>query len=354
MNIKFVILTNERAEDHMLWIKACEKFRDKVSFRVVDLTNDKWFEEIQREPFDILLAKPGGVTAAFKHLYDERIYILGNVSGYRIFPSPEEIFIYENKRFLSYWLKANAIPHPETHIYYNLAEAETFLKETVYPIVGKVNIGASGSGVTILKSEDEADKYLKQIFKGRGAYRRHGPNLKTGGWGKRFFFYLKNPSRLGSKLEIYRTVGSDFQKDFVIFQEYIPHSYEWRVVRIGDSFFAHKKLKAGEKASGSLLKCYCDPPSDLLDFVKEITDRHNFFSQAIDIFESERGYLVNEMQCIFGQSDTHQMMVNGDPGRYRYANAKWVFETGDFNSNECYDSRINYLITEYGKREPGK
>ena len=85
------------------------------------------------------------------------------------------------------------------------------------------------------------------------------------------------------------------------------------MVRIGDSFFAHKKLKILEKSSGSLLKNYDSPPLKLLDFVKAITDKHGFYSQAVDIFESERGYLVNEMQCIFGQSDPYQMMVDGRP-----------------------------------------
>lgn len=352
MKIRFVILANERADDHFLWIQACEKFREQVSYRVADLTSDNWFEEIRSEPFDILLAKPGGVTSYFKQLYDERIYILGKTLQYRIYPSPDEIFIYENKRFLSFWLKANKIPHPETHVFYNIAEAEKFLKGGTYPVVGKVNIGASGSGVAILKDLNEATKYLKQIFSDKGARRRHGPNFTIGGWGKRALFYLMNPFSLSSKIELYKTISRDKQKDFAIIQEYIPHSFEWRVVRVGNSFYAHKKLKSGDKASGALLKSYCDPPSGLLDFVKGITDRHNFFSQAVDIFESERGYLVNEMQCIFGQSDPHQMIVNGKPGRYIFFNSKWVFEEGDFNSNESYDARVLWLIDKYGDQQP--
>lgn len=354
MSIKVVILANEREEDHLLWIKACEKFSDKVSYRVVDLTKDTWFEEIHSDFFDILLAKPAGVTSVFKQLYDERIYILGKVLGHAVFPSPEEIFVYENKRFLSYWLKANKIPHPVTHVFYNMVEAEAFLKVTAFPVVGKVNIGASGSGVSVIRDRNGGLEYLRRIFGGKGAHRRYGPNLGTGKWLPRALHYVRHPSDLISKIETYSTIAQDFQKGFVLFQEFIPHSFEWRVVRIGDFFFAHKKLKAGDKASGSLLKDYCDPPHDLLDFVREITDCHTFFSQAIDIFETDRGYLVNEMQCIFGQSDPYQMIVNGIPGRYRYSGAQWVFEQGDFCSNECYDGRISYLIEKYGEQESSK
>jgi hypothetical protein len=150
--------------------------------------------------------------------------------------------------------------------------------------------------------------------------------------------------KIGNKLEIYRERRRDIQSNFVIFQEYIPHEFEWRVVRISDSFFAHKKLKSNEKASGSLLKEYVNPSLDLLDFVKKITDRYGFYSQAIDIFESERGYLINEMQCIFGQSDPYQMLVNGKPGRYCYINNKWVFEEGDFATNACFNLRLKHVL----------
>ncbi|MRR21559.1 hypothetical protein EG830_01085 [bacterium] len=351
MKIRAVILANERPDEHQLWIRACQKYVEEVEWRVVNLTSHDWLEEVEIEPFDILLAKPGGMTAAFKQLYDERIYILSKVKNYKVFPSPEEIFIYENKRFLSYWLRANGIPHPVTDVFYSEAEAAEFLRKTVYPIVAKVNIGASGSGVVILHTENQAIKYLEQVFSGRGAYRRHGPNLRTGNWGRRALFYFRHPKEISPRLSIYRTVGRDPQKDFVIFQEYIPHDFEWRVVRTGDSFFAHKKLKAGEKASGSLLKSYSNPPLALLDFVKEITDRHEFHSQATDIFESDRGYLVNEMQCIFGQSDPHQMEVDGVPGRYRFISGHWLFEPGDFNGNECYDARLEWIIEQYGSRK---
>ena len=66
-------------------------------------------------------------------------------------------------------------------------------------------------------------------------------------------------------------MASGIQKEFVILQQFIKHDYEWRVVRIGNSFFAHKKLLHGDKASGSLLKGYENPPITLFDFVKKIT-----------------------------------------------------------------------------------
>jgi hypothetical protein len=104
------------------------------------------------------------------------------------------------------------------------------------------------------------------------------------------------------------------------------------------------------KASGSLEKKYDNPPLKLLEFVKEITDCFQFFSQSVDIFETSDGrYLINEMQCIFGQSDPYQMLVDGIPGRYVFADGQWVFEAGDFNTHESFDLRVQTAIDLYGK-----
>ncbi len=344
--IKLVILGNEYPEENALWIKACEKRKENVSYRIVDLTRDNWLEEIQKEEFDHLLCKPSGLTSKFKELYDERVYILERTLKYKVFPTAEEVFIYENKRFLSFWLKANKIPHPKTNVFYEKQDAMDFLKIAKYPVVGKVNIGASGSGVQILKDLRKAKEYVETTFSAKGAKHRVGPNMEKGNLIKRGLHYVFNPGDIKKKLKFYSTLKNDKQSDFVIFQEFIPHNFEWRVVRIGDSYFAHQKVVKDGKASGSLIKDYQNPPLAIFDFVKQITDKYNFHSQAIDIFESANGYLVNEMQCIFGQSDSFQMKVNGVIGRYIHMNGKWVFEPGDFNANESFDLRLDWIISK--------
>lgn len=348
--IKAVILRNELEEDHLLWVNACTEYNEWISFRIVNLTTNNWLEEIQSEEFDILLAKPGAITAPYKTLYDERIYILAEVLGYTIYPSLQEVLIYENKRFLSFWLKANDLPHPKTNIFYSKPEAISHAELSDYPQVAKVSIGAAGSGVQILHNQEDTIKYIERCFSDKGAPRRSGPNLQKGKLLKRGLHYLIHPKDIFSKLNHYKTIKSNPQIGFVILQEFIPHNFEWRVVRIGNSFFAHKKLVKGNKASGTLLKGYGNPPLDLLDFVKEVTDKHKLYSQAVDLFESAQGYLINEMQCIFGQSDSFQMKVDGIIGRYIYKNGEWHFEKGDFNKNESYNLRVKWITETFNKK----
>jgi hypothetical protein len=347
--LRFAILKNEIEDDHALWLKVCEERKNLVEWEVIDLPSADWLEQTTATHFDGLLAAPPGWNNVFKAMYDERATILSAVCGIPIYPSLGEILIYENKKYLSYWLAANQIPHPKTWVFYNRQDADDFVNNAPLPLVGKANIGASGRGVRILKTRGDAVGYIRRTFSGKGPSRSIGPNLKKKGLLKRALKKLMNPAVFRAKLNQYQHQRSDVQKDFVVLQEYVPHEFEWRAVRIGESFFAHKKMKTGDKASGTLVKGYDNPPLALFDFVKKITDKHGFRSQAVDLFETaDRRYLVNEMQCIFGQSGPYQMLVNGVPGRYILQNGQWQFEPGDFNRHESFllrlDDFLNILI----------
>lgn len=338
------IITNERPDDHELWEAACNQRKEELNYTIIDLTKRGWYENIVKGNFDYLLVKPSGQTNMYKQLFDERLMVLTNELKIPAFPTLNEVLIYENKRYFSFWLKANNIPHPETNVFYNKSEAINFINNTKYPLVAKLNIGASGSGVEVLRSTNEAMSYVEKIFTS-GISSKTGPNFSKGKILKRLIEKIKNPQKLLNRIKIYKAISGDVQKGYTIFQEFIPHDFEWRVVRIGNSFFAHKKLIKKDKASGSLLKGYDNPPIELFDFVKEITDRFGFYSQAVDLFEVQKGqYLVNEMQCIFGQSDPYQMLVDGKPGRYLFEKGNWVFEEGTFNQNQSFNLRMDHVL----------
>lgn len=349
MKCKAVILANENSLDHLFWVNSCKNYKEKISYSIVYITSSEFINEVLNENPDIILTKPGGTVDYYKQLYDEKLYILCKILKYKAFPSFEEVLIYENKRFLSYWLEANNLPHPKTRVFYSKNDALKFVNVMAFPIVAKLNIGASGNGVKILKNKIETKHYINNIFK-KGIYPSIGPKLNKKHLLRRLIKKLLKPEEIKERFSTYTLQIKNPQKNFCLFQEYIPHKFEWRVVRIGNSFYAHKKMVKNEKASGSLIKEYLNPPLDLLTFVKDITDLHKFYSMAIDIFEDEKGiYLINEMQCIFGQSDPYQMLINDVPGRYVWDRGQWAFEKGMFNSNECFDERLDFVISELEK-----
>src|SRR5699024_4527063 len=134
-------------------------------------------------------------------------------------------------------------------------------------------------------------------------------------------------------------------KGYIHIQEYIKIKYEWRIIRIDESYFGHKKLEDdGGFHSGSLNKGWGEVNKDLLDMVKEWTERHHFESICLDIFEDKHGnYYINEIQVMFGTSTKEQLIIDGAGGRYIYKN-EWIFEKGNFAKNGCNNLRLNTLL----------
>ncbi len=357
MTYNICIIKNETDDDHLPWVTACKNNSEDIKYKIVDITRNDWLDRVQEENFDIYLVRPPDKISFFKQLYDERLYILHNILMKNIYPSFEETLVYENKKFLSYWLRANQIPHPFTGVFYYKNEVLSFIETCKLPIVAKTSIGAGGSGVRIIKDRKELSEYVQQAFSEKGITRRWGVNLRKGSYVKRlfnrmidipgFFSYLSNKRRSAS---------IDPHRWFVIFQEYIPVVFEWRVVRIGDSFFAHKKL--GEKdglISGTSKVSWDGPDDKLLNFVKMVTDKREFLSQAVDIFvDLDGSYLVNELQCFFGSKAAHQMILNGKPGRYIHNNSAWIFEEGEFNLNNSYNLRLENALSIFNAGLPKK
>ena len=346
------ILRNESISDHMLWEKVCQDRHEMIDYEIISLQKSDWFSGVMSGSFDLILLRPPGRTEKYKRLYDERTYLLSHFSNIIIYPALIEILLYENKRFLRDWMMVNEIPHPKTEVFYSGNEALDFLNINIaYPLVAKVNIGASGNGVTFLQNESQAKKYIIRAFNS-GVNSRTGPKLNKGSLWKKAVKALTIRGFVKNRLAEYRDTYTNPQMGFLIFQEFIPHEFEWRCVRIGDSYFAHKKIAKNNKSSGTLIKSYDSVPLNLLDFVHEITERTKLSSVAIDIFERDGLFLVNEIQSFFGQSDPYQMLVNNIPGRYRLIEGEWIFEEGNFASNECYDLRIEHalkLLRESGK-----
>jgi glutathione synthase/RimK-type ligase-like ATP-grasp enzyme len=346
--MKFAILKNEFDDNHEYWINACRKLGQ--DYQVIDMTLSSWLEEIEQYTVDGYLACPSGRESMYKTMYDEKIFILEKTLNKFVFPCYNEICLHENKRYLSYWLKANNLPHPKTRVYYDYKEAKIASQELPLPLVGKFNIGASGKGVVIFHNRPSLVQYIENAF-GNGLRQEWGPNFKMGGYLKRILNLIKNPELIWKKLAIYHKMYNEIQKGFIILQEYIAHDFEWRVVRIGNSYFGHQKIKQGDKASGTKGINYVTPPEKLLDFVKSVCTKYSFTCMAIDLFEDgQGGYLINEMQCIFGHVQAYICEKDGQPGRFVMKNNQWIFESGMYNTNLSYDLRLEHVLSMLGKK----
>jgi len=342
-----VILKNENADSHQKWQNACESYG--INFVVVDILRADFLDCLKAINPTFCLAQPPGMVLLYKRMFDERIFAIENYLGIKVFPAYHEIAIHENKNALAYFLEANDIPHPKTMVFYSKKEALDYIKTAKLPLVAKTTIGAAGSGVKILINRKQALKYAKIAFS-KGISRRFGPNKKTGTPKSWFMKAVKSPDYFFSKLKEYKSRARDLQYGYIILQEYIEHNYEWRCVKIGESFFAYKKLKIGDKASGSKQFDYGEPPIEILDFTRNLCNNHNFSFMAIDLFYVNGKIYVNELQTIFGHKNSFICMVREQKGRYLYRNGNWSFEAGDFNTNESYNLRLSHILSLYNEK----
>lgn len=301
-----------RMQYHKYWIAACRDL--KISYKIIYLEKNDWINQIVDSKIEYLLVWPDISSIEIKNMVDERLRIIHEELNVRIFPSVKEIWLYENKRVQNYWLKINKFKIPDTSVFYNVEDANDFLSKTKFPVVLKSNLGASASGVYILKNKEVAKKITTNFL-------TKGYKLKRKGANKR-------------------------QKGNIYIQEYLPNVKEWRMVRIGNSYFGHGKDLNGDFHSGSGKANWDMPPLKAFELLKEITDKGNFRSMDVDIFEDQNGELyVNELQTVFGNSIAkEQMKIDGKPGRYIYTNGKWVFEEGSFCENHLCNLRLEELL----------
>jgi glutathione synthase/RimK-type ligase-like ATP-grasp enzyme len=254
----------------------------------------------------------------WRQIYEERLYVISKVLRKTLFPTFEELWLWESKRRMHYWLEANQIPHAKTWLFYDLSQAMSFAQDVKLPIVYKSDLGSGSSGVIVFRDGRRLRKHIKLCFE-RG-----------------FTTYRRSPQ--------------DTEWRYVLLQEYLSEAHEWRIIRVGDSFFGYEKVKRGEFHSGSRRWRYGRPPSDLLDFVKVITDTNGFRSMDIDIFVAKGNqYFVNELQAIFGITNSRDLcIVNGKVGRMLHDGTtdKWVFEEGSFCQNYLCNLRVQTLLAK--------
>lgn len=342
--MKIAVLRDHHPESSLKWENSCRKFN--IPFVTINMLRSDWLDLIKDFNPDFCVTRPPGDILQNKRIFDEKVFFLQHFTDYAVYPGFLETYIYENKSALSWFLRVNDIPHPVTYVSSDREEAVGILDRISFPFVAKTVIGAAGSGVKILETRSAAEDYITDIFT-KGVRRRFGPNRKTGTPGKWIKKAVQSPEYFFKKILQYRERNADIQKGILIFQEYIEHDYEWRCVRIGDSYFAYKKLKIGDKASGSKQFEYSAPPLELLDFTKTLCERFNFLFMAIDLFHNNEQIFVNELQTIFGHKNPYICKVNEEPGRYLFNNNKWVFQPGDFNGNESYNLRLKEILKHY-------
>lgn len=312
--MKLGILKSFKEIDHLIqsYVDACDALG--IKYVIIDLLGNNWLDEIKNSGVDGFLVRIKGNIPEQKSLYDERLMIINEDLGIPIYPSRKELFLYENKRMYAYWLQANNFPFVDTYVFYKKKQALAFLRDAELPLVLKTNGGASSSGVDIIRSKTLAASIIHRVFGFFDARMSFGKLH----WSQKWIIPVPKFGMV--------------QKHYLIIQRFIPIKWEWRIIKIGNSYFGHQKLLKGDFASGSDLVGWVEPPKELLFLIKDVCEKGKFDSMAMDVLESIEGqFYINELQSLFGSFLPYQMKINGIPGRFILKNGEYIFEEGEFN-----------------------
>ncbi|MFA5283401.1 MAG: hypothetical protein WC366_02675 [Bacilli bacterium] len=278
-----------------------EKFllANKIPYEFYDPSRSDFFEKAQK--YDVIIWR---VTDKVTGLYEakQKIEFIEKNSKTLVFPSYKSLWCYEEKVRQCWFFANNEIPHIKSFVSNNYLESLDYIKRAEYPIISKESTSFSSLGVDKIKSYKRARKIVNDVF----------ANGK-----KSTYSWMK-------------------QKDYVLFQEYVPNEgYDLRIVVIDDFFFGYYRYpkKHDYRASGSGIVVKKDIDIEALDFARKVYAKYDdSVMLAIDMIKDTRDnqFKVVETSIFIGCETSQQLKVDDVAGVYRYRAGKYVFEKGNF------------------------
>ena len=233
-------ILNEFTGSEKYYIAACEELG--IEYEVIDVISTKWMERIKNSGCDGFLVRPSYAKQVWNNMYDEKLYFINKILKKPIYPSFDACYIYEDKKRMAYWLEAHDFPYVKTYVFYKKEEALNFLNSVNYPLVFKPNTGSAALGIKFIEGKNEGLKLVNKIFT------------------KWRFFNLGYTKWKKTKYKFSYPIMDDKQHNFIIFQDKVDVKVEWRIIKIGESYFGHQKLEKNGFHSGSDSVGWIDPP----------------------------------------------------------------------------------------------
>lgn len=196
-----------------------------------------------------------------------------------------------------------------------------------YPKVLKTAQGAGSSGVFLIKDSNNLKKIQNTYF-----------NQSI----KRKIIKLQRRFKLNP--EEYKIYSYKYKKfNLFVEQDFISNlACDYKVLVFGNRYFVLKRnvRKSDFRASGSGDFEFVDPPVDVLDFAKEITDTLKNPYLSLDIAQSDKGCHLIEFQATnFGP----YTLLNS-PSRFIYCDNTWKKEENCKDLEANYSYALNYFI----------
>lgn len=281
------------------WVKYCEE--NDIKYKIVNAYSNDIIEQVK----DCSAFMWHHSHINYKDaLFAKQLLFSLQQSGIKVFPDFNTGWHFDDKVGEKYLLEAINAPMIPTFVFYTKEEALQWAKHTDYPKVFKLRGGAGSTNVKLVKSKQEAYKYIKKAF-GHGFPQYNAVDNLKERWRK----YLLHMTDLQDVLEglvriVFPTQFSKMharEKGYVLFQEFIPNNkFDIRIVVVGDKAFALKRMcrKNDFRASGGGNIIYDKNQIDerCVKIAFDVNDKLKTQSIAFDfVFDSSNRPLIVEI-----------------------------------------------------------
>jgi len=93
---------------------ACQELG--VPFRVLDLYRDDWQRVVRDSGADVLLVWPDAFLSIWGQMIKDRVQVVATEMGVPVFPTLPELWLYEDKPRMAYWLQAHDLPQARKRV----------------------------------------------------------------------------------------------------------------------------------------------------------------------------------------------------------------------------------------------
>lgn len=263
----------------------------------IQVDRDGWMEAVSQ--VDLFVWRP--VMGDPSEMAEIRTKIpLIESMGIPCFPNSLMLWLYDDKIRETFFLRSHGHPVPDTFVSFNPEEARAYLEAATFPLVAKTHMGASSSGVVLLRSRAAALELLEGIFK--------GPTLLEKV--KEKYYFLPRLAK-GDFLMARKYRFTDACPRYLYVQAFIETDSDWRITTLGKdllSVFVRRNRPEDFRASGSgrwEMVAVENLPVEACDLALEISNRHGFTSMAYDFMRSPKGWVIGEISMTFMLNDVY-------------------------------------------------
>lgn len=294
----------------------------------------KYFNEIHLEDpayknSAVLYTSSEDIEYRYKSYIEDIIFAL-ELNGAKTVPEYKHLRANNNKVFMELMREITGItPHLKSKVFGSIKDLKMRISDITFPCVFKAAEGASGTGVALVKNEQELYAQVKQHSKKRNYFQDFKDYARA----------IKHKGYI--KESIYR--------DKFIVQDFISNlTNDWKVYIFGDKLYTFMRpiqKGRGIKASGGGYDNYvygleAEAPKGMFDIALDIFKKLNVPHVSLDFAYDGKQFSVLEFQSLyFGTAG-----IPYSKGYFTKKDAEWKFIEEDLEIEKVYaDSIIQYL-----------